>query len=69
MTPPAFDDDQRLLQTVEQFTVEQFIAHAGVETLYAIILPRAAWRDVRYLCTDREDPSLKSLGDEPRFNV
>src|SRR5204862_7800272 len=66
VTPPAFDDDLSLAQRVEDFTVEQFIAKAGVEALHVPVLPRAAWRDVDGLCPDRCYPFLHSPGHELR---
>ena len=44
--PPAFDDDLRLREGVEDFAVKEFIAQSGVERLDEAVLPGAAGRDV-----------------------
>ena len=46
VTAPAFDDDLRLFQRVEDFAVEQFVTQAGIKTFDKAVLPGAAWRDV-----------------------
>ena len=43
-TGPAFHDDLRLFQRVEDFTVEQFVTQARIKTFDKAVLPRAAWR-------------------------
>lgn len=40
MTPPSFNDDLGLFQRVEDFSVEQFVAQAGVEALDIAVFPR-----------------------------
>jgi hypothetical protein len=42
MLSPAFDDDPRFRQRVENFTVEQFIAKLRVEAFAIAILPGAS---------------------------
>jgi len=61
---PAFDDDLSLVQRVEDFAIEQFIAQACVEALDVAILPGATWCDVGGVCADRGDPLLHGLGHE-----
>ena len=53
---PALDDDLGLAQSVEELTVEQLIAKAGVEAPDVAVLPRAAPLDVGGLGTDNRDP-------------
>ena len=69
MTPPALGDDPSLTQGVEDFTVEQFVAQAGIKALDVAVLPRATSLDVSGLGTDRSDPVLHGLGDELRSVV
>ncbi len=56
MLPPVFDDDLRLLERVEDFSVEQLIAEFRVEALAISVFPRAARHDVGGLGTHRRDP-------------
>src|SRR4051795_10042432 len=42
VTTPAFDDDLRLSQRVEDLAVEQLVTQPGVKTLHEPILPRTA---------------------------
>jgi transposase len=67
--PPALDDDPRFGEGVEDFSVEQLVAQAGVETLDEAILPRAARRDVGGFRADGGYPLMHSLGDELRAIV
>ena len=69
MTAPALDDDLGLAQRVEDLTVEQLIAQAGVKALDEPVLPRTARRDVGGLCADGADPLLQRCGDEFRTIV
>jgi hypothetical protein len=39
VTPPALDNDLGLTRSVEDFTIEQFIAQACVEALDVAVLP------------------------------
>lgn len=64
VVPPAFDDDLSLLEGVEDFTIEQFIAQLGVEALSIAILPGAAGHDVSGLGTDGSNPVSHGLGDK-----
>ena len=64
MAPPTFDDDPGLLERVEALSVEQLIAHSGIEALDVAVLPRAARCDVGGLRADRVDPCLNRLGDK-----
>src|SRR5262249_1782624 len=63
---PAFDDDLRLAQCVEDLAVEQLVAQPGIKTLDEAVLPGAAGRDVGRLCPDGADPLLDRLGNELR---
>jgi len=69
VTPPTLDDDLGFAQRVEDFTIEQFIAQAGIKTLDVTILPGATWCDLGGLCADCCDPILHSLGEELRAIV
>jgi len=40
MFPPYFDDDLRLFQGVEDFTVQQFVPEAGIEAFSVAALPQ-----------------------------
>lgn len=64
--PPAFDDDLRLREGVENLAVEEFIAQPGIERLDEAILPGAAGCDVGGLRANRADPLLHGLGDKFR---
>ncbi len=64
--PPALDDDLRLPQCVEDFTVEQLVAQTRVEALDVAVLPEAARRDVGGLGADRGDPFLHGWVNELR---
>jgi hypothetical protein len=57
MLPPSFDDDLGLLQRVEDFSIEEFIAKLRVEALAIAIFPRNAGYDVGGLGADGDDPS------------
>jgi hypothetical protein len=46
VTAPALDDDLGLAQRVEDLTVEQLVAQAGVEAFDEAVLLRFAGRDV-----------------------
>jgi len=66
VTTPAFDDDLRFPQRVEDLAIEQLVAQARVETFDKAVLPRTARRDVGGLCSDGADPLLHRLGNELR---
>lgn len=66
MTSPVFDDDLRLVERVEDFTVEQFVTELRVEALAIAVFPRTARHDVGGLGTHRRDPFPQRLGDELR---
>src|SRR5258708_3315238 len=66
VTTPAFDDDLRLSQCVEDLAVEQLVTQAGIKTLDKAVLPGTAGRDVGGLCADGTDPILHRLGNELR---
>lgn len=64
VAPPAFDDDLRFSEGIEDFAVEKLVAEPGVERLDEAVLPWAAGRDVGGLRANCADPGLHSLGDE-----
>src|SRR3981081_3099160 len=66
VTTPAFDDDLRFPQRVEDLAIEQLVAQPGIKTLDEPVLPRTARRDVGGLCSDGADPLLHRLGNELR---
>lgn len=49
---PSFDEDLGLLEAVEDFTVEQFVAQLAVKTFAVAVLSGAAWFDVKRLGTN-----------------
>jgi hypothetical protein len=49
MTTPAFDDDLRLFQRVEDFTVQQFVTQARIKTFDKAVLPMRAGPGIIYL--------------------
>jgi len=61
---PGLDDDPRLRQRVEDLAVEQLVAQPGVEGLNEAVLPRAAWRGVRGLRSDRRDPVCRAVTNQ-----
>ena len=69
MAPPVFDHDLCLLQCVEDFSVEQFIAQFAVEALAIAVLPRTSGFDVSRPGSDGRYPLAKSQGDELRAIV
>ena len=62
--PPAFDDDLCLLQRVENFAIEQFVAQACIEAFDIAVLSRAAWCDVGRFRANGSDPFLHGLCHE-----
>lgn len=63
MLAPAFNDDPGFTQRIEDLTVEQFIAEAGIEALAVTVLPRRSRLDVNGLCTGSSDPVADVLRD------
>src|SRR4051794_6348339 len=61
---PTLDDHLGLLQSVEDFTVEQFITELRVEAFTVTVLPRTAWLDVGSLGSNGCNPLADGLGDE-----
>ncbi len=66
VSSPAFDDDPRLLQRVEDIAVQQLVAKLRVEALAIAVLPRATRFNVGRLGADRSNPVLHGLSDELR---
>lgn len=66
---PAFDDDLCLLERVEDFTIEQFIAEPGVEAFAIAVFPRTARHDVGGPGAHCSNPFPDGLGDELRTIV
>lgn len=63
---PAFDQDLRLSQRIEDFTVEQLVAEPSVEALDIAIPPRGSRLDVCGFGPDSRDPLADLDGDELR---
>ena len=61
---PAFDDDLRLAERVEDLAIEKLVPQAGIEALDEAVLPWAAGCDVGGPCTHGSDPVLHGFGDE-----
>jgi len=59
---PLLDDDQCLLQAVEDFSVQQFIAQLVVEGFAVPILPGAVGFDVKGFGSDLGQPLAHDLG-------
>src|SRR5437879_10092488 len=66
VTTPAFDDDLRFPQRVEDLAIEQLVTQPGIKTLDEPVLPWTARRDVGGVCSDGTDPLLHRLGNELR---
>src|SRR4028118_1029934 len=64
VSSPAFDDDLRLLEGVEDLAIEKLVTQAGVEALDKAVLPWTASLDVSGPCTHGCDPVLHGSGDE-----
>src|SRR4051812_43912274 len=64
VAPPVFDYDLRLLQCVEEFSVQQLITQFAVEALAIAVLPRTSGFDVSRPGADGSYPLAKSQGDE-----
>lgn len=64
---PAFEQDLRLPQRVEDFAVEQFIAQLAVEALAAPVLPRGAGLDVE--CSHSEPAKPFANGGRGKFGA
>jgi hypothetical protein len=61
MVAPLLDDDSRLLQTVEDLTVEALVAQFAVEGFAVAVLPGTARLDVERLCSERCEPTAHDL--------
>lgn len=59
---PLLDDDSGLLQAVEDFTVQAFVAQFAVEGLAVAVFPWAAGRNVERLCSELGEPVAHDLG-------
>ena len=66
---PLLDDDGGLLQAVEDFPVEAFVAQLAVEGLAVAILPGTAGLDVERLCSELCEPAAHDLGGHLRTVV
>ena len=62
MSAPLFNDDPRLLQAVEDFAVEQFVAQLAVEAFAIAVLPRTARCNEQSFCPDLSEPIPDNLG-------
>lgn len=58
---PILDDDLGLLERVEDFAAQKFVAHSSVEALAVAVFPRATWRDVSGLCADGLDRKRRAI--------
>jgi hypothetical protein len=66
VTTPLLDDDLGLLQGVEDFPVQQFVAKAGVEALDVAILPRGTDPDLKQetVQTEQYQKALELMEEE-----
>ena len=62
MPAPLLDDDGGLLQAVEDFTVEAFVAKLAIEALAVAVFPRAARFDVECFGSQLGEPAADHLG-------
>jgi len=63
---PAFNDEPRLGQRVEDLAVEQLISQLAVEALAIAVLPGNTGLDERRLCAHRGNPLPHGPSDEFR---
>ena len=56
LSPTAFSQDLRTIHRVEKFSVEELVAHLGVEDLLIAVLPRSAGGDVERNLTGAGQP-------------
>ena len=66
---PVLDDHLGLLQSVKDFTVEQFVTKLRVEAFTVAVLPWTASLDVGGLGSDGGNPLADGHGDELRAIV
>ena len=66
---PLLDDDCGLLQAVEEFTVQAFVAQFAVEGLAVAVFPWAAGRNIERLCSELCEPAAYNLGRHLRAVV
>ena len=66
---PLLDDDGGILQAVEDFAVEAFVAQLAIEGLAVAVIPWAAWRNVKRLCAGLSEPVAHDLGRHLRAVV
>ena len=66
---PSSDEHCCLLQSVEDFAVQQLVAELAVERFVVAVLPGAAWFDVERLHADPAKPIPNGMGRELRTIV
>jgi hypothetical protein len=66
---PLLDDDNGLLQAVEDFTVQAFVAQLSVEGFAIAVLPGTAGLDVERLCAELCEPAAHNPGGHLRTVV
>ena len=64
LSPPRFDQDFHLSETLEYLAIEQFVAKRPVEAVIVPILPWRSWRDVERIYADLLQPLLDGCRDE-----
>ncbi len=69
MLTPLLDDDSGLLQAVEDFTVQAFVAQLAIEGLAVAVFPWTARRNVERLCSELCEPVAHDLGRHLRAVV
>ena len=67
--PPPFDQNLRLLQRVEDLSVQQLVSELAVEALDIAVLPRRAWLDEQRPDTQPRHPIAYHLRREFRAVV
>ena len=69
VVPPSFDNNWGFPQRVEDFAVEQFVAHPSIEAFAVAVLPWRSRLDICSLCPNCLDPIPDGLSDKLRAVV
>ena len=64
LTMPVLDQDLRLLEGVEDLSVEQFVPKPTIEALTVPVLPRTAWLDEQRCDVEPIEPFTNCPGAE-----
>ena len=64
MLSPAFDECLRLLQCVEEFSIQRLVTELSVKGHIVSVISGATWFDKQHLHTDSAEPSPDGFGRE-----